>query len=98
MAKYFRIAIQRNSDTLHLKLTGEFDGSSARELLNSIQKNCNGASRIFIYTSSLRRIHPFERQIFVSNLNSISRKFIEFGLMGDKAGQLVLGHSEIKAI
>jgi hypothetical protein len=98
MAKYFRIAIQRNSDTLHLKLIGEFDGSSARELFNIIQKNCNGASRIFIYTSSLKRIHPFERQIFVSNLNSLSKKFIEFGLMGDKAGQLVLGHGEIKAI
>lgn len=98
MAKYFRIAIQRNKDTLHLKLTGEFDGNAARELLNIIQKNCNRASRIFIHTSSLRRIHPFERQIFVSSLNSISKKFIEFGFMGDKAGQLLLGHGEIKAI
>jgi hypothetical protein len=55
MAKYFRIAIQRSSDTLHLKLIGEFDGRSAHELLNTIQKNRNGASRIFIHTSSLKR-------------------------------------------
>ncbi len=35
MAANFRIAIHRNDDNLHLQVIGDFDGSSAWELINS---------------------------------------------------------------
>ena len=94
MSANFRIALHRNSENLHLKLMGDFDGDSACELLNMLRKNSNNFRRVFIHTSSLKRVHPFGRHIFVSNLNSMSKQFIEFAFLGDKARELVLGHSE----
>jgi hypothetical protein len=48
MASNFRISTHRNSESLHLKLVGDFDGSSAFELINVLKKNWNGAYRVFI--------------------------------------------------
>jgi len=38
MAARFRISIHRNSENLHLKLMGDFDGTSAHELLNVLKR------------------------------------------------------------
>jgi len=35
----FKILAHRNSDNLHLKLEGDFDGRSALELINYLKKN-----------------------------------------------------------
>ena len=48
MASNFKILVHRNSDSLHLKLVGDFDGTSAHELLNSLTKNARGVRRVFI--------------------------------------------------
>jgi len=37
MAANFRISVHRSSDSLHMKLMGDFDGSSAWELLNVLR-------------------------------------------------------------
>lgn len=67
MASNFRILFHRNSDNLHLKLAGDFDGSSALELLNVIKQKCSGASKVIIHTSSLKNIHPFGLATFQQN-------------------------------
>jgi len=46
MASNFRIFLQQNSDNLHVKLSGDFDGSSAHQLINMI-KNYNGRAVLF---------------------------------------------------
>ena len=38
MASNFKVLVHKNSDTLHLKLMGDFDGSSACEILHIMQK------------------------------------------------------------
>ncbi len=38
MASNFRIFLHETRDSLHLKLDGDFDGSSAHELLNTLKK------------------------------------------------------------
>lgn len=58
MASNFRISTHRSSESLHLKLVGDFDGSSAFELINVLKKNWNGAYRVFIHTDSLKDINP----------------------------------------
>ena len=71
MAVNFRITVHQNSDNLHLRLDGDFDGSSAYLLLNTIEKRCRLASKAFIHTSGLRRIDPFGSSVFRNHLDEL---------------------------
>ena len=86
MALNFRILIHRNSDNLHLKLLGDFDGSSAHEVLESLRKNYQGISKIFIHTNSLKEIHPFGRNVFHNNLDFVNGKSISLLFTEENAG------------
>jgi len=50
MASRFRIFLHQNSDNLHLKLSGEFDGSSAYQLINAIKNHNGKAGNIYVHT------------------------------------------------
>lgn len=65
MASNFKILVHRNTENLHLTLLGDFDGTSACELLNILKKKCNGADRVFIHTSGLKKIYPFGQSTFL---------------------------------
>jgi len=68
MASNFKISVRRQNSSLHLKLIGDFDGTSACELFNFLQDNCNGVSRVFINTRSLREVYPFGVDTFQNSL------------------------------
>ncbi len=70
MASNFRILVHRNSDNVHLKLLGDFDGISADELLNALKRNDTHARKIFVHTSGLRKIYPSGRELLQKNLYS----------------------------
>jgi len=88
MATNLMISIQRNSDNLHLKLCGGFDGTSAHELLNVLKRYVNRTSRVFIHTSCLRGIHPFGLSVFHNNLNVLKGKSVELVFTGEHASRL----------
>ncbi len=88
MASNFRISVHRNSDTLHLKLMGDFDGSSALELLNVLKKRANGVFRVIIHTNSLKNIFPFGRDTFQQNLRDIKVNPVRIVFTGEKASQI----------
>lgn len=88
MALNFRIIIHQNSDSLHFKLVGDFDGSSAHQLLNLLNKNWNRVYRVFIHTNSLRDIHPFGRNTFQANLNELKGHYHRILFTGQNASQL----------
>ena len=90
MAANFRILTHWSSDTLHLRLIGDFDGSSAHKLLNFIQENCKKAHNVVIHTSRLRSVHPFGRNTFHNHLGSLKRRTVRFLYTGDNADQLAL--------
>ena len=69
MACNFRVVVHRNSENLHLRLEGDFDGSSAHQLLQMLGENGNGAGKIFIHTNGLKEVHPFGTAVFQNNLN-----------------------------
>ena len=48
MAYNFRIFIRRNSDSLNLELRGDFDGSSAFELVNALKAHHGKVKKIMI--------------------------------------------------
>jgi len=71
MAANFRISVHRNSGSLHMKLMGDFDGSSAWELLNVLKKCATDVCRVIIHTSALKSIYPFGLDTFQQNLRAL---------------------------
>ena len=87
MATNFKIAAHRNGGTLHLKLVGDFDGTSAHELLNTLKKRDVHTSRVFIHTGSLRNIYPFGLNVFHANLNILKGRSVELVFTGENSPQ-----------
>ena len=83
MASNFRILFHETRDSLHLKLTGDFDGSSAHELFNTLIKHGTGFYRIFIETNDLNTIHPFGRDVFQKKLGSFDKQFGNLIFIGE---------------
>lgn len=73
MAANFRISAHQFKGNLHINIAGDFDGSSAYELLNYLKEN-GKAKKIFIDTTSLRKVAPFGISVFHKNLYSIQSK------------------------
>ena len=87
MATNFKITAHKNDENLHLKLRGDFDGTSAYELLDIVRKRAAHTSRVFINTSNLRDIHPFGLHVFHSNLDSLKGQSVELVFTGENASQ-----------
>jgi len=88
MTTNFKICTHRNEETLHLKLMGDFDGTSAHELRNVLNRCGNYTSRVFIHTSCLRVIYPFGLRAFHDNLHFLKGKSIELVFTGEHASWL----------
>ena len=73
MACNFRILMHQNSESAHLRLVGNFDGSSAHQLLNTIKTCLRNSHRVFIHTDGLKDIHPFGTAVFQSNFSHIGQ-------------------------
>ena len=92
MASNFKISTHRNTNNLHLKLMGDFDGTSAFELLNVLKKNSSGIHQVFIHTSRLKNIYPFGRDIFQKNLGDLNFRCKRILFTGDHARQIAPKH------
>lgn len=66
MAENFQIATKKINDQAFIIISGDFDGSSAFELINFINSSCPECNQIVVNTSKLNKIHPFGRKIFKS--------------------------------
>ena len=87
MATNFKIDAHRNDRNLHLKLKGDFDGTSAHELLDVVRKRAAHASQVFINTSILRDINAFGLHVFRSNLDILKGQSVELVFTGENASQ-----------
>ena len=88
MADKFKITVHRNSDNLHLKLVGDFDGNCARQLMDLMRKGCPGTSRIFIHTSCVKEVHPFARNEFKSHIELLNSHSVSVVFTGENACKL----------
>ena len=88
MASNFRILLHQNSDSIHLKLIGDFDGSSAHELLNTIKTHSTNANKVFIHTAGLKAVHPFGKAVFHNNFNEVTKQDIKFIFTGENRNTL----------
>jgi anti-anti-sigma factor len=89
MTSNFGISVSRSNKNLLLKLSGDFDSSSAMQLL-SLMKNCiNETEKIIIDTDSIGYMEPFGFSIFRYNLGSLARHRMKFVFTGEKASSLM---------
>jgi ABC-type transporter Mla MlaB component len=69
MANNFKFLSDGTRDKIRLKLYGDFDGSSACELINALKNHRNGSHQISIDTNGLNTIHRFGMDVFKKNLS-----------------------------
>ena len=88
MASDFEISIDRYSDGFGLKLEGDFDATSAYELIYALKKLPEDTPKFYIYTNGLKNISPFGLDVFhrcMRPLNGLSAKLV---FTGDKSSRL----------
>ena len=93
MASNFGITIDRNSDGFSLKLAGDFDATSAYELVYAIKKLPFGISRLYICTNGLKTINPLGLDIFHKFMRSLNGQSAKIVFTGNHASELIPGNS-----
>jgi len=88
MARNFKIHSHRNGDSIHLNLLGDFDGSSAQQLVELLRNKCRGTSKVFIHTNYLKEIHPFGRNVFLNNVDFLNKECGRLLFTGENAEEL----------
>lgn len=88
MSTDFQVVVHKEESTLHLKLRGDFDEDSAREVLKAVRKRSHATSRVFIHTNGLRQIHPEAKELFHGNNDFTKMQSIPVIFTGEKAEQL----------
>jgi anti-anti-sigma regulatory factor len=82
MSPKFELSGHRTNNILHLQLAGEFDGSSACELVQKIIQEGSGTSQVLVDTSEVRAIHPFGKTVLQNHLGQVTRKAIDLTFTG----------------
>ena len=89
MASNFRVQVSEKNRNLDLKLKGDFDGTSACELLNILKDRSRPFVRISIDTEGLREIYPFGVDTFQKNLYLLKDRSFRLVFVGEHADRLV---------
>jgi hypothetical protein len=90
MASNFQIFSFKTKNSLHLKLSGDFDGSSAYELIHTLTEHGKGFYEIFIDTNDLKSIHPYGREVFQKRLSALKNQFHGITFVGRNGMELEL--------
>ena len=85
MASNFKISGRHKNATMEIRLAGDFDGTSACELLNFLAEHCDGAARVFVNTKGLKEIYPFGVETFQNNLYLLKGRGLRLFFTGKDA-------------
>jgi hypothetical protein len=88
MQSNFKILSHLNSSYLHLKLVGDFDRTSAKELIDTLRQYCRKVSTIIIHTDCVKQIIPFDPQDFRLEFERIKSEPVQFIFTGEHAALL----------
>jgi stage II sporulation protein AA (anti-sigma F factor antagonist) len=90
MASNFQVFCDKNETGMLLKLFGDFDATSAYELIDILKKRSDGSSKVFIHTDGLKNIYPFGLHIFHKSLRIMNGQSARIVFTGNKASGLSL--------
>jgi len=95
MASNFGISVDKLSDGFSLKLVGDFDATSAYELIYAIKKLPDNILRISIHTNGLKNISPFGLDVFHRNMSPLDGHSEKIVFTGNKASHISPGDSRL---
>jgi hypothetical protein len=72
MAMNFKIFQLKSKNSVHLTLDGDFDGTSAHELINMLKSYGPDIDQVFINTNGIKTVHPFGQVVLYRNLPALS--------------------------
>lgn len=88
MASNFGISIDKISDGFGLKLAGDFDATSAYELIYAIKKLPEDTRKITICTDGLKNTYPFGLDVFHRFMRSLNGQSAKIVLTGNNVSKL----------
>ena len=88
MAANFQVTCDAKDTGIILKLSGDFDATSAYELIDIIKKRSKGASKVLIHTDGLKTVYPFGLHIFHKSLKTMNGQWAKIVFTGNKASGL----------
>ena len=88
MASNFAIDFDKTSNGVGLKLAGDFDGTSAYELIYAIKKLPEDTGKITICTDGLKNTYPFGLDVFHRFMRSLNGQSTKIVLTGNNASNL----------
>ena len=89
MSLNFQIYSFKNRENLHLELAGDFDGSSAFELINEILEHGKSFYEIFIDTHNLKSVHPYGREVFQKRIGALKKRFHSITFIGRNGHEIL---------
>ena len=92
MKKDFDVSVTRHADTIEVTLHGNFDASSARQLIEVLKKNSDGVHFAFVQTDGVQKIEPEGEQAFQEGLNNLKDFGYRLSFSGKNAFRI---HSNI---
>ncbi len=93
MASNFGIRISEKNDGFTLKLDGDFDGTSAYELIYEIKKLPGNTVKIHVNTNGLKKINPSGLDVLSGYINSLNDLSGRIDFVGSNASQLSIDNS-----
>jgi anti-anti-sigma regulatory factor len=88
MAGNFNISVTKTGNHVYLKLNGNFDGSSACELVNLLSdEDLSTASKILVDTDFVKNVHPFGLNVLQNRLYEIKARKIPLIFTGKMSAQ-----------
>jgi anti-anti-sigma regulatory factor len=83
MAKNFRILTKEGSNqSLALQLFGDFDGSSACELIHVLDESVKKSSKVAIDTDQLRTVNTFGLNVFLPRMSWLNNTRADIQVTG----------------
>jgi hypothetical protein len=90
MASNFKLFLHETKDSIHMKMCGDFDGTSAHELITAIQNHASKSNQVYIHTGELSNIYPFGRAVFQNNLGLVKKQSEKIEFVGKYQDSFVL--------
>ena len=91
MASNFVICVDRDEHTLNLRLTGDFDRTSASELIEVLKGNRSGVTMAMIETNGLEHLDPTAKNVFQREVHTLQDFCYRLVFTGRNASQLAPG-------
>ena len=89
MGSYFRVSVRRKKKNMHLRLIGDFDGSSAYQLVDKLREYCVKSDHVIIDTDALREIHTFGLNILSYHMLTLKGPLSNVTFVGEHADRMV---------